>query len=165
MKLLNTDELFGDARPRLISLQFKGEYAYLEEEFVREYLRKSAKVVRYTFIIGLIFYSLFGVLDALIVPAQKYELWMIRYGFVVPFLILSIVLTLYKPFIRFIEALGVLVLLVAGSGISVMGCHRRGSGKLLLLHRSYPSVDARIRYAQDSIQMGKRCGMVKRFDL
>ncbi len=148
------DNLIGDVGTSLLSLRFKGEYAYLEEEFVLEYLKKSARLVRYTFMTGLFFYSLFGVLDALIAPAQRNELWLIRYGIVAPFLIFSILLTLHKPFVRYIEALGVAVMLVAGGGISVMVALAEApanysyySGLILVLMLGYGMLRVRFKWA------------------
>ena len=118
--MYNADDLFGDAIPKFFSLQFKGEHAYLEEEFVHDFRRRSAIHTRYTFILSTIVYALFGILDAVIVPEQRYSLWMIRFGIVIPILILLTVLLMLKPLRKMVDGFGFIALVVAGTGISMM---------------------------------------------
>lgn len=92
----------------------------IEKDFMEEYLERSAKYSRSSLIFGLLFYSFFGILDALLIPEQKYSLWFIRFVVVDPILIILIVLSLHNKLKKYIEAFGVIALIVSGGGISVM---------------------------------------------
>ena len=80
------------------------EPVFQEKDFVHEYLNRGADFTRYSLIIGLVFYSVFGILDAIILPDQKYQLWIIRYAVVDPILIILIVLSSIKSNRQYMEA-------------------------------------------------------------
>lgn len=150
------DDLIGASSSSLFSLQFKNGFASLEEEFTKEYLKRSAKYTRLSLIIGFIFYSFFGVLDSLIVPDQKQSLWLIRYAIVDPILILLIVFSFIKSLRKYTEIFGFIALIVAGSGISVMVAiaappanYSYYSGLILVLMLGYGFV--RIRFTRASL--------------
>src|SRR5688500_12244799 len=71
----------------------------LEREFQSEYHVQTLAVVRLAMVLGILLYSVFGVLDTLIAPAQRHELWFIRFAVVVPVLLTTLVLT-YAPWFQ-----------------------------------------------------------------
>lgn len=111
---------------------------------------------RFALIIGLVFYVIFGVLDAMILPEQKYYLWMIRYAIVAPIFILFIILSFFKTFSAYMEIIIVISLIIAGTGISIMvaiaespGNYSYYAGVILVLMHGYGM--ARIRFKLASL--------------
>jgi len=130
------------------------EPVFQEQDFVHDYLSRGADFTRYSLIIGLLFYSVFGILDAFILPDQKYQLWIIRYGVVNPVLIILIILSYIKSNRKFIEAYAVAALVIAGGGISVMVAiaeppanYSYYSGIILVLMLGYGIVRIRFKWA------------------
>lgn len=68
----------------LFTLSFNGEWERLEPEFIKSHFRESLVRVRIAIFIAVFFYSVFGLLDAIIVPDQKIVFWTIRYLVVCP---------------------------------------------------------------------------------
>ncbi|MDC7235239.1 MAG: ATP-binding protein [Spirochaetales bacterium] len=135
-------------------LEFSGENAHLEKDFKKEFLSRSAVFTRLALCIGLIFYSVFGFLDAILAPEQKYQLWFIRYAVVGPLLIILILVSFLKPFRKSSEILGVIALIAAGSGISIMVAISRPpasysyyAGIILVLMLGYGFVRIRFKWA------------------
>ncbi len=62
-----------------LTLKFTGEFSHLEEPFQNYYYQESIAQLRIVLILGALAYSLFGMLDALLMPEQKYTLWLIRF--------------------------------------------------------------------------------------
>src|SRR3989449_10331205 len=56
----------------------------LELAFKEEYERESVRHIRFAVAMGLFLVATFGVLDAVIQPAVRHELWLIRYGVLCP---------------------------------------------------------------------------------
>lgn len=73
--------------PRRLSLRFTEPYAHLEAPFRRVYLRSSLRHIRLSLVLGAVFYSCFGILDAYLMPAEKYFPWFIRFVVVSPVLL------------------------------------------------------------------------------
>lgn len=149
--------LIADLNPKSFSKEFENDPLYLkklESDFKEEYLNRSAKYTRYSLLLGLLFYSIFGILDALIVPDQKYSLWFIRFVIVDPILIILILLSVLKSLKKYVEAFGVIALIVAGAGISVMTAIAKPpanysyySGIILVLMLGYGLVRIRFQWA------------------
>lgn len=71
-------------------------------------------------LLGTLFYSIFGLLDLFIFREEKYTLWLIRYGVVVPYIMLIYLLSFSKRFGRYYNALTASAILLAGFGIVTM---------------------------------------------
>lgn len=99
-----------------VTLAFKGA---LEKAFLDYYLVNSLRTVRFSLISGVVFYSLFGVLDAVLIPEIKEKLWLIRLVVIVP--LLGIILFTYsQAFKRHFQLAVGGAMLVAGLGIIAM---------------------------------------------
>jgi signal transduction histidine kinase/CheY-like chemotaxis protein len=100
-----------------LTLSFPGK---LEEVFLESYYRNSLSMVRFSLLMGILLYSFFGILDALLVPQMRETLWLIRFAMVCPAL-LTVILFSYSPWFKKYFQLSVsLVMIVAGLGIIVM---------------------------------------------
>ena len=83
-------------------LRFEGE---LEAEFQSYYISTSLKHMRIAQSMGLFLYASFGILDALLLPTVKYELWLIRYTIVCPVVAASVIATFWSKFRQFHQAI------------------------------------------------------------
>lgn len=103
-----------------LTLSFTGPCKHFEVPFQQDYLEKTLKHLRFALPLGAILFGLFGILDAILIPDQKYLTWAIRYGVVCP----AIILVLAASNIRFlqprIQALLSGLVVVSGGGIIVM---------------------------------------------
>lgn len=92
----------------------------LEREFRVEYHRHTLPVVRLALVLGILLYSIFGILDVLIAPGQRYDLWLIRFAIVVPVMAGTLAFTYAPSFQRFREPVLFVAMLVAALGIVAM---------------------------------------------
>ena len=103
-----------------LTLRFTGPCEHFETPFQRDYLEKTLKHLRFALPLGALLFALFGILDAILIPDQKYLTWAIRYGVVCP----AIMLVLAASFIRrvqpWIQMLLSGLIVVCGGGIIVM---------------------------------------------
>lgn len=137
-----------------LNLNFAGEWAHLEHNFLRDYAAKSVKTIRLAFLLGIFFYSLFGILDAILMPEKKAILWFIRYGVVCPLIFVCILISFWSGFQKYSQAFIAFVILLAGSGISVMvaiatppASFSYYAGVILVLMLGYGFVKARFLWA------------------
>ncbi len=101
----------------LVTLSFHQEF---EKKFRREYFRKSLKYVRKSMLLAIFFYGLFGILDALIVPEIKEQIWVIRYAVFVPYVFLMFLFSFTGYFARHWQICVATIIVIAGLGIIEM---------------------------------------------
>jgi len=89
----------------------------VEGEFMDDFLEKSLGQIRLTIIIGALFYSGFGILDAVVTPAAMKTLWAIRFAGFLPISALLFLLTYARPFRRVWQGALSLWCLLGGLGI------------------------------------------------
>ncbi len=127
----------------------------LEARFFDDYYEKSLLTVRLALVLGIVLYSLFGILDFLITPASLKYIWLIRFAIVDPYLAAVFVLTFFKFFKKIMQPALSSVALVAGLGIVVMIAITAGSegslfyyaGLMLVMMWTYTFVKLRFVYA------------------
>ncbi|HJT18164.1 MAG TPA: serine/threonine-protein kinase [Thermoanaerobaculia bacterium] len=91
-----------------------------EKEFLHRFFERSLAQMRFALALALFLYGMFGILDAIAAPAQKAQLWIIRYAIVCPLIVAIEALTYTRRFRRYSQfALGLMVL-AAGIGIVAM---------------------------------------------
>jgi len=113
-KLFSSDGI----KAHWFTLAFRGDR---EKQFLEEHFQKSLAHVRFTLLLGIVFYGIFGVLDAKLIPEVKEELWLIRYAIMTPYLLAVFALSFLKPFFqRYMQQLISSVVLIAGLGIIAM---------------------------------------------
>lgn len=93
---------------------------HIESSFLNDFYKKSLTLVRFSLFVGILLYSVFGILDAFVVPEVIKPLWLIRFAVVCPFL-LGIILFSYshrfRPFFQFSVTSA---MIVSGLGIVFM---------------------------------------------
>ncbi len=137
-----------------LDLTFSDECKHLEQSFLHDYATHSIKYIRQAFGVGIFFYAIFGILDAIIAPEEKALLWFIRYGVVCPTILGCLLLSFWSGFQKWSQYVIVFVILLAGGGISVMvavtqppAAFSYYAGVILVLMLGYGFVRARFIWA------------------
>jgi len=102
------------------SLKFTGQYKEFEKSFLVSYFNNSLNKVRLAILSAIIFYALFGILDAAYIPDFKYKLWTIRYLIVIPVLIAILSLSFKRIFKRKIQFISSMVVFLSGLSVIVI---------------------------------------------
>src|SRR5690349_7529174 len=103
--------------PQADKLRFPAE---LESEFRKDYQANTVSTTRLALVLGLILYSLFGILDIYAIPISKDIVWIIRYGIVAPVILITLVASYTVIFQKYTQPLMALVVAVSGLGIVAM---------------------------------------------
>jgi signal transduction histidine kinase len=111
----------------------------LEEEFRLDYARKSVPHVRLGIGVAIALWSVFGLLDPLMIPEAKATAWVIRYVFVVPSLLAIFLFTFSGNFYRYSQPAAAAAFLICSLALTVIvslvirpgGTHPYASGLLL----------------------------------
>jgi PAS domain S-box-containing protein len=104
----------------LATLRFAGESADLEAPFQAANFRASLPHNRAALVIGALFYAVFGILDAMLMPEFERVTWFIRYAVVVPAIAALLLFSFSRAFERFASAALASISVVAGGGIIAM---------------------------------------------
>jgi hypothetical protein len=100
-----------ETRMRPLTLRFDGT---LEDEFKDEYYARTLTQLRLAFVLAIVLYSVFGILDLLVAPAQRRELWFIRFAVAVPILFICLGLSFTPGFSRYRDwAVGGMILVLS----------------------------------------------------
>jgi signal transduction histidine kinase len=134
---------------RPISLHFSDDD--LERRFRIDHVVSGMFSIRIFLIAGAFLYSVFGVLDANVLPNTKEEVWAIRYLGVIPPLLIIFALSYFPVFIRYGQFLLATAMFVAGFGIVAMTGVAEAPGNALyyaglIMVVSYCSTLLRIRW-------------------
>ena len=92
----------------------------LENIFLDKYFHDSLWQVRLAAALGVLFYGIFGILDASLVPEAKHQLWIIRYAIVCPFLCLIFFFSYSRHFKKYMQISIASAVLAGGFGIISM---------------------------------------------
>jgi class 3 adenylate cyclase len=109
--------MFDSLYPQADKLRFPAE---VEEQFREDYYANTVSTTRLALVLGLILYSLFGILDIYAIPISKDIVWIIRYGIVAPVILVALVASYSAIFQKYTQALMCLVVAVSGLGIVAM---------------------------------------------
>lgn len=115
--MLTVSSQGSDLSLNLLTLSFREE---LEREFMKDYRKKSLGHVRAALLIAIFFYSVFGILDGLLVPAYKESLWFIRYAVFTPYVLGVFLFSFTRFFLPIMQPMLASVILLAGLGIVAM---------------------------------------------
>ncbi len=113
-KNINTASVFGLNR---ITLAFTDGH---EKEFREKYLTNSLFQFRIAFILVTILYGIFGFLDNIMIPYYREFFYLIRFVFVIPFLLLVFCLSYTRIFRKIWQVLLMISFFISGVGISLM---------------------------------------------
>ena len=108
---------WNDVELNLFTLSFPREF---EKFFKAQYFKKSLRHVRIALLLSIIFFGIFGILDAWIIPDAKYQLWFIRYGVYCPFALFIFLFSYNKRFKKYMQICISSVVGLAGLGIVAM---------------------------------------------
>ena len=138
----------------LLTLKFAGNSSKLEAPFLSDYYRVSLLPIRISLVLGSLLYASFGILDAVLMPEQKYTIWFIRFGIVCPVLFATLLASFSKPFERCMQPLLTGVFILAGGGIIYMIViapppvnYFHNAGLLLVLMWGYTFIRIRFTWA------------------
>lgn len=92
----------------------------VEAEFREDYHVNTISTTRLALVLGLILYSLFGILDIYAVPISKDIVWLIRYVIVAPVFVAVLAASYSDKFQKYIQLLMGIVVAVSGLGIVAM---------------------------------------------
>lgn len=104
----------------LFTLSFTGEWEHLEPEFIKSHFRESLTRIRVAILIAMFFYSIFGFLDAMIVPDQKLMFWAIRYAVICPIALWVLWFSFRPGFETYAQPCLFFMCLSGGLGIELM---------------------------------------------
>ena len=93
---------------------------HVESSFLDDFYTKSLTLVRFSLFIGILMYSVFGILDAVVAPGMIKPLWLIRFAIVCPFLLAIILFSYTRRFRPFFQLSVTAAMIVAGFGIVFM---------------------------------------------
>lgn len=102
---------------KLLSLKFTGEDKDLEDHYYDDYFYKSLIPVRFALLFALFFYSAFGILDIIYAPDVYRKVWIIRFGFVAPVLLVVLGMTFMPFFRKGMQIILAATSVVAGGGV------------------------------------------------
>ncbi|WP_297091033.1 ATP-binding protein [uncultured Draconibacterium sp.] len=91
-----------------------------ESKYREEYFNNSIYSFRLAFVIAILLYALFGVLDVYTSERFIKEFFTIRYLVVIPFLILVLAVSYFQLFKKIWQGFTLLAYIVGGSGIAIM---------------------------------------------
>src|SRR5215217_5489938 len=109
--------MFDSLYPQADKLRFPIE---IEEQFRRDYHANTISTTRLALVLGLILYSLFGILDIYAIPVSKDVVWIIRYGIVAPVSIAALVASYATSLQKYTQLFMGIVVAVSGLGIVAM---------------------------------------------
>lgn len=127
----------------------------LEARFLEDYQQKSLTFLRISYLMGIVMYSVFGILDIFIAPLTKNLIWFIRFGIVVPYIVLSLGLTWTRFYRKIVEVDMSIMALLTGFGIIAMIVVSKDpnatrlyyAGLMLVLMWAYTFTRLRFRFA------------------
>ena len=90
----------------------------IEAKFREDYHVNTITTTRFAMFLGIVLYSVFGILDIYAAPVSKNIIWFIRYGIVDPFFIFLLAISYGKRFQNYIQLLVCIGVIVAGLGIT-----------------------------------------------
>ncbi|MCD6201172.1 MAG: response regulator [Bacteroidales bacterium] len=133
------------------TLHFVDDQAYLEEEYRNFYFSESIGSIRITLVLAIFFYAVFAGLDVAVAKQFQTPLWLIRFAFVIPVLVLLLISS-YRPWFRkYVQLLVGIGMYLTGFGIILMifyvskiGLYTYYAGLMLIFMIGYTFIRLRI---------------------
>lgn len=94
--------------------------ATVETAFRRYHSRNSLVIARYAILLSVLLFGLFAALDVYAAPLSYPSLWFIRFALVIPSLLGVLILSFHPVFLRILQPMMFLVVLIGASGILAM---------------------------------------------
>jgi class 3 adenylate cyclase len=93
---------------------------HVEQGYREDYFANTISSTRIALILGIVLYSLFGILDLFAVPISWQSAWIIRYGIVVPLFVLTLAISYVQEMQEYIQPVTCFSAIMAGLGVSYM---------------------------------------------
>ncbi len=103
-----------------ITLSFRQDHKHMEKPFLDDYFISSLSIVRFAIIFGILIYSVFGILDAYLIPEKKHIFWLLRYAFFCPLAIGIFLFSFTSLFKKMLQQTLLFLVIVAGAIIIIM---------------------------------------------
>lgn len=103
-----------------VTLAFSGPNKALEAPFQLHYFRSTLCQVRIAVIVAAIFYSVYGIVDAMAVPPLKYFFWSLRWGLVLPVSGMMLGFTFTRFAYRFMQPALAIGTMINGAVVIIM---------------------------------------------
>ena len=100
-----------------LTLNFTGPDKNLEPGFRKHFFKLSLPVFRWGFVLGIVLYALFALLDALSMPEVSHQLWHIRFYLVIPVMAAGILFSFHPSFEKYWQPAIAFIILVCAFGI------------------------------------------------
>ena len=133
-----------------LTLAFTGSNQFLEAPFRSDYFINSLDHVRRCKLYAIIFFGIFGILDAYVFPEQKFQLWFIRYVLVCPVFLVGLIFSYTDAYRRVWQLINAVYILVTGYAYVAMvvitpapECYFYGVGTIFCVFFGYTFVHAR----------------------
>ena len=97
-----------------VTLAFTGKQQHLEACFQETYFANSLDHVRQCKLYSMIFFGVFGLLDAFVFPEQKFQLWFIRYVLVCPVFLAGLAFSYTKAYRRLWQPINAFYIMMTG---------------------------------------------------
>ena len=104
-----------ELNPLTLSFPDKFEGIYQDDQY-----KKVLTQVRVSILLGIAFYSIFGILDAVLIPELKLDFWIIRYGVVAPVALSLFFFSFSSHYKKYMQASLAALVFVSGLGIIAM---------------------------------------------
>lgn len=92
----------------------------IEDQFREDYHVNTVGTTRLALVLGLVLFSLFGILDIYAVPISKNIVWFIRYGIIAPAILFALAASYMDFFQKYVQVLMGIVVAISGLGIVAM---------------------------------------------
>jgi len=103
-----------------LTLAFNGRHAQLEPHFQDYYYLNTLNQIRIAIGAAFIFYGLFGIMDAIVMPDRYHIFWIIRWAVVCPCILGVFLFSFSRLAVRFLQPVVSLGTLICGLGIIAM---------------------------------------------
>ena len=97
-----------------LTLAFSGSHASLEQPFQEAYFANSLDHLRRCKLYAILFFGIFGILDAIVFPDLIYPLWFIRYALVCPVFLVGLLFSYTAAYRRLWQALNAFYIVLTG---------------------------------------------------
>jgi two-component system cell cycle sensor histidine kinase/response regulator CckA len=133
-----------------LTLAFSGSHKSLEQPFREAYFDNSLDHLRRCKLYAILFFGIFGILDALVFPELIYPLWFIRYALVCPVFLLGLVFSYTAAYRRVWQAANAFYIMVTGFAYVAMvviipppESYFYGVGTIFCIYFGYTFIHAR----------------------
>ena len=102
------------------TLTFKGNTSKYESEFKSSYFKSSIKPFRLSLLLGILLYSAFAILDIILFPEFKNSFFIIRFGLIVPIMIIVYIISFTDFFEKTMQVIATATIVLTSLGLVSM---------------------------------------------